>query len=148
MVSAPPAISFFVRGTPVTKGSLRPWHKWRPGGLCVLGLTEDNGARLKEWRALVATAAKQAAKHEPPLTGPVKVGMTFYFERPKADRSGSEWVAVRGRNDVEKLVRAIHDACTDAAVWMDDGQVAVLRAEKRYCDGFEQPGVMVAVAAL
>lgn len=153
MVVASPAvvITFSVRGNPVTKGSMRPWHKWRADGRCLVTMSEEHGARLKEWRALAATQAKRAMRDLMPFGGPVRVEMTFTFERPKTHKTLERdipWVAVRGRNDIEKLVRAMHDAMTDAAVWGDDAQVSVLSAEKRYCDGLERPGVVVTVEAL
>lgn len=150
---AAPAVSvnFRVNAPPVTQGSMRTFHRWKADGGCLVSLTSDNGPKLKEWRALVATQAKRAMRDRLPFEGPVRVDVLFLFERPKShkmlDRT-IQWPAVRGRNDIEKLVRAIHDAMTDAAVWWDDAQVAVLMAEKRYCDGLDQPGASISVRRL
>lgn len=150
-VSAPAStqLSFFVAGKPQTKGSLRVWHKWQPGGRCRVGLSEQSGARLKEWRALVATAARNAIKTAPPFAGPVRVELLFLFERPASNKDATQWVWGNKRHDADKLQRAIFDALTDAAVfWADDSQVAGVVAAKRYCDGLERPGVHITVEAL
>jgi crossover junction endodeoxyribonuclease RusA len=48
--------------------------------------------------------------------------------------------------DLDKLVRCICDALTDAGVWKDDAQVCVLVAAKRYTNGL--PGVLIQIAEL
>lgn len=156
MVAAPAAptrthVYFRVTGTPATKGSWRTWHSWRPGGKCLYGSAPDSGARLKEWEALVATAAKNAMGHDMPLAGPLKVSVVFRFPRPKAHKPAQRlvpWCWGNHKWDVEKTVRATFDAITDAAVWGDDSQVAVLEAEKRYCEEGEQPGAVVQIWSL
>lgn len=156
MTTASPAIvSFFCRGIPQTKGSLHQRHFWGPmvsgKPTCKLGVSEMSGAKLKEWRALVATAAKRAMGQRMPFAGPVKVGVTFFFPRPQSQQREarlSPYVFVNGRYDIDKLQRAVFDAMTDAACWLDDGLAAQVCAEKRYCTGDQRPGVVVTLEEL
>lgn len=152
--AAPPAIKFFVSGRPSPKGSLHTWHTWGPlvNGVstCRTGLSESSGGRLREWRALVATAAKRAMGQRPPFTGPVRVELTFLFPRPtshtKAQRA-IPWAYTTATGDIEKLTRACHDAFTDAAVWDNDCRAVMLTTTTLYSAG-EPPGVLVVLEAL
>ncbi|HEY8768740.1 MAG TPA: RusA family crossover junction endodeoxyribonuclease [Dehalococcoidia bacterium] len=152
--AAPPAtaVTFFVKGNPVTKGSLRPWHVFRANGNCMVSLTEEHGARLKEWRALIATAAARAMRTRMPLEGPLDVRLTFYFARPASHTAAQRlcpYAVVYKRNDVDKLQRAVLDAGSDAALWGDDSQVAHIDVTKFYADAPDEvPGVVVTVEAL
>ena len=153
--TAPPAIAFFVRGQAVTKGSMivRHQHGSSNGMQCSCRnyAVAMFDARLKEWNALIATAAARAMGHEMPFSGPVGVILHFYFPRPASHTRAERlqgYVATKGRWDADKLSRAVLDALTDSAIWGDDGQVAELSVRKRYADDEHPAGVMVSVAAL
>ena len=150
--AAPPAvIQFFVRGRPVPKGSVivRHIHGQR------LDLKHCNcrnfavpvaDAKLDEWTRLLATAAARAMGQRMPFAGPVRVTLTFYYERPKYHAklaSPPRYVIAKGRNDSDKLARACLDAFTSAACWGDDSQAMLGGVMKVYCDGDERPGVVV-----
>ena len=148
-------ISFFVAGHPQTQGSKIVVHRWGPmiGGrpTCRVGMREARGARLVEWRALIATAAAAAMDGRTKLSGPAEVNLTFFFERPtshtRAQRS-TRYVAAKSKDDVDKLARAVNDALTMAAVWEDDGQVAVIHAYKLYAGVGQRAGVRVEAMSL
>lgn len=144
MTSQP--VSFAVRSTPVTQGSFRVFHK-RGATACVTNLVSDNDKRLKQWRRLVETQARNAMKGREPFVGAVQVELIFWMPTPKVHR-GKTWAAVRGRNDLDKMLRACMDAMTTAAVYADDGLVARIETEKRWCSESERPGVDVTVEAL
>lgn len=149
MIAAPPAISVFVTGNPQTKGSLHFWHRWAANGRCMTGTSEQGGPRLAEWRALIATAGKRAMRQEPPLSGPLRVCLSFWFAQPKTVKPDRlPWVYGNKRHDLDKLARACLDAMTDAAVWHDDSQVSVLLCDKRFADAAQRPGVLITVEAL
>ena len=151
--AASPAVAFHVTGVPQTKGSLRQWHAFRADGKCVLGLSEQSGAALKEWRALIATQASRAMRQEPPFRGPLKVTLAFWFGLPRnatpATHGYMAHVWGNKRRDLDKLCRACLDALTDASIWGDDSQVAELVASKRYVQlPGDSPGVFITVKAL
>lgn len=139
-------VSFAVRSTPITQGSFQVFHRRGPTS-CIANLVSDNDKRLKQWRRLVKTQARNAMKGRDPFAGAVQAQLIFWMPTPKVHR-GKTWAAVRGRNDLEKLVRACHDAITDAGVWLDDGLVARIETEKHWCGEGERPGVDVTVEAL
>lgn len=90
-------------------------------------MIEQAGSNLKTYRQHVATVAR--LKHRTPIDGPVHVGVTFEFARPKSHylrgelRDGvSVYAYPAKRGDVDKLLRSTLDALT--GVWFhDDAQV-------------------------
>jgi crossover junction endodeoxyribonuclease RusA len=48
--------------------------------------------------------------------------------------------------DLDKLVRSIFDAMTDAGVWLDDAQVVKVVASKAYVAPGDRPGVHISLA--
>jgi Holliday junction resolvase RusA-like endonuclease len=81
--------------------------------------------KLADWRARVAGALWVAA---PPATGAVVVQLAFDLARPKSVRR----THATTRPDLDKLVRAMLDAGTEAGVWRDDAQVVEVVATKQY----------------
>jgi Holliday junction resolvase RusA-like endonuclease len=107
------------------------------------------------WRHQVQQAV--ADRGLEPFKGAVKVDLGFDLPRP-----ANHWLPVNSRRsepalhpmaphwpigipDVDKLTRAILDACTDAGLWKDDSQVVYLQAAKRYTT-HGTPGVLIGVA--
>ena len=123
-------LHFAVRGLPVPQGSARAFNI---GGRAVI-VTKT--ARLCDWRQAIAKAAGEmmvGALLDCPLT----VYADFTFLRPKS----SKRVYPSVRPDLDKLARALLDACTDV-VWTDDSRVVDLYVRKRYGD---IPGVDVEI---
>jgi Holliday junction resolvase RusA-like endonuclease len=140
---SPMPISFEVPGEPQPQGSTKAFKHRRTGRVMV---TSDN-ARLRPWRDAVAWHARQALLGGGPLIGPVKVRVEFRFSRPGGHfgKRGLRPAAPREhvvRPDLDKLVRAVLDALSDAGVWRDDAQVVETRARKQY---HEQPGAVVEI---
>jgi Holliday junction resolvase RusA-like endonuclease len=141
------SVSVDVRGIPRPQGSMR-LHKL-PGGQTAARYP----AVVYEWRAQVQQAVAEAAHAQ--FVGPVELRVGFDLPRP-ASHYGT------GRNagivkasaptlpaampDLDKLVRCVCDAITDAGLWRDDAQVSVIAAAKRYAT--ETPGVRITVTAL
>lgn len=92
---------------------------------------EDNANALRAWRKQIAKAAKARMAHTGITTfdGPVDVEIVFFMTRPAA---AAERAYPHVRPDVDKLIRAIFDACTYAGVWSDDSRVVDVRGRKRY----------------
>jgi Holliday junction resolvase RusA-like endonuclease len=109
-------------------------------------VTSDN-ARLRPWRDAVSWHARQALLGGGPLTGPAKVRVEFRFSRPGGHfgKRGLRPAAPREhvvRPDLDKLVRAILDALSEAGIWRDDAQVVETRARKLY---HARPGALIEI---
>lgn len=132
---------FDVDGVPVPQGSMRGF---RAGSRVIL--TSDN-KKTRPWKDQVRDAVRDLRGDSPPLSGPVRVMLTFCMPRPKyhLDRHGAVRADAPSRHDkkpdVDKLSRAVLDALTEAGVWKDDSQVAELDAVKLYTDGGGKPGL-------
>jgi crossover junction endodeoxyribonuclease RusA len=150
----------FVPGRPVPQGSKSAFVSKSTGRPIVV----DKDVRLPQWRMKVTAAAieKQAEYMQTnpalfealPFEGGVGITVDFVLERPK-------WHYGTGKNaghvkesapaypasmpDIDKLLRAILDALTDAQVWKDDGQVVWVQARKLY--GMH-PGVSIALGRM
>lgn len=118
-----------ITGLPVPQGSKRV-----VGGI----LLDSNRERLRPWRDSVAYQVGQAVPHDWPYDWAYRVRLSFTFVRPKSHlkRDGSLTASApwykSSRPDLDKLVRAVLDSCTDAGVWHDDCQVVGLDAVKLY----------------
>ena len=134
-------------------GRARPQGSKRHVGRGIL----IEAANLKPWRDTVTAAAIGALDGADPIEGPVSVGIAVAIARP-AGHYGSGRNAQRlkpsaptsptGRNtgDVDKLARAILDACTVARVWLDDSQVDELRVTKFWGERGEREYAVVSVS--
>lgn len=121
-----------VEGVPVPQGSMRAL-KSKAGFPYV---TSANPA-LRGWREAVRAAVRQNASER--MEGAIYAYIVFILPRPKSSIRPRPCV----RPDTDKLSRAILDACTDAGVWFDDGQVTELHAFKHYAKEGESPKVKI-----
>ena len=165
----PRALTVIVYGTPAPQGSKR--HVGH--GVMVESSRRVKPWR-EDVKAAAETAIVEWEQHRPwivshrpaalpsgvgrrwePIAGPVEVTVTFRFARPAGHYgTGRNADAVRpsapahptgGKGDIEKLVRAVHDALTAAGVWRDDAQVVRLNAAKVWCHKGERPGAVIGV---
>lgn len=114
--------SFTIHGEPAAKGSR---VQGRNGG------SWESSKRVAPW---MKDAVEQLRALGLGMTsGPVAVSLVFTHKRPKKPTR-----AYPSRNDVDKTVRAVLDALTQAGVIEDDRHVVQLTAYKRF--GAE-PGV-------
>lgn len=127
-------LSFFVNGSPVPQGSKTGYVR---NGRAVL--VEAN-KKLPVWRKTVKFAALEAINQKPwvMLNQPVKLVVNFYLPRPK-DPKHKQYPG--SKPDLDKLVRAVSDALTEAGVWKDDSLVVELFATKAWAnhDFHDQP---------
>ena len=146
-------IEFQVRGLPVPQGSAKAFPNPKTGGSIVVTQTP----KLKAWREAIASEARRAvdhisamlddgtgdAFHEPRLgkfeliESAVCVSLLFSFDKPK---SRKKEIHMRTRPDLDKLIRAVLDGCTNV-IWKDDSQVCHITATKIY----GVPGVVVRI---
>lgn len=137
-----------VYGPPVPKGSMR----------CIGGkgrrhqLIDDKRDRLAPWEAALTRGAAALARHltgQAPLTGPVRVDVTFTLARPRTVSRAQP--TTRNTGDVDKLSRALLDALTAGGVWGDDSQATELTARKRYAGtpgALDRPGAVIHITPL
>jgi Holliday junction resolvase RusA-like endonuclease len=147
----------FVPGRPVPQGSKTAFISKSTGRPMV----KDNDVRLPQWRMKVTAAAMEAIGSQSfplPIEGGVGMTVDFILERPK-NHFGSGRNAEQVKEsaptfpatmpDIDKLLRAILDALTDAQVWKDDGQVVWVQARKVYAlPGHTQPGVHIVLGRM
>ena len=113
---------------------------------------------VKQWRQDTAAAA---IDHRPNGWNPYldfHVEVEFVFARPRSHFGTGKNVNTikstapsnptsRAQGDVDKLCRALLDACTDI-LWADDSQVVALTARKRYAKPSEPNCTFVTVSAI
>ena len=135
-------ITFVAHGVPAPKGSTKAFVR---GGRAIV---VNDCERTKPWQAIVMHAAIEAMDMRRMMqVGPLRVRCSFRLPRPKSllKRDGTprdERKTPSVKPDLDKLVRALLDALTDAGCWVDDVHVVSVEAEKVYSDA---PGVTVAV---
>ncbi len=133
-------------GTPVPQGS----KVWRPNHRVV----DVNHVTLGAWRDTVATSARRVMHDGPGFDKGVALSMsvTFLLRRPKSHyRTGRNSALLRvgaphcptGTPDLDKLVRAVCDALTDAGAYHDDAQVVDVIARKRYAAAGSAVGAVI-----
>jgi Holliday junction resolvase RusA-like endonuclease len=107
----------------------------RPNGGVVVNVVDDNPASRK-WKKHVAKVAREEYGG-PVFTGPIKVTMLFYRERPKSHLTSTGLLSKLGREtpypitkpDATKLLRGTEDALKGIC-WVDDAQVVKPCPEK------------------
>jgi Holliday junction resolvase RusA-like endonuclease len=141
-------ITIDVRGIPRPQGSLK-LHRLPSGATAA-----RYPAVVYQWRAQVQQAVAELDAE--PFEGAVQLSLGFDLSRPLGHLG-------TGRNhgttkpsapafptvapDLDKLVRCVGDAITDAGLWKDDAQVVALNAAKRYLlNG--PPGVLITVTEM
>lgn len=134
-------IGFWVPGVPRPQGSMRSFHHKQSGKIVTTG---DN-PKTVDWRGDVKTFAFQAMAGKQLLVEvPVFAHLYFVVHRIKAHKASKPTPPAIKKPDVDKLTRAIFDACT-GVVWQDDSQVTEEFADKRIAEEFEQPGCWVSI---
>lgn len=135
-------LAFRVDGKARPKGSLTPVPvRGKPGKFWLRESSTDGPL----WRRHVKAGAQAALSSlggyagEGGVTGfptvlPVRVVMTFGFQRIVGTKvEGGEHAPVSTYfGDLDKLIRNVLDALTDAGVYMDDRQVTNVQATKCY----------------
>ncbi|HVJ98946.1 MAG TPA: RusA family crossover junction endodeoxyribonuclease [Acidimicrobiia bacterium] len=142
------SVTIDVRGMPRPQGSMK-LHTL-PNGRAAARYP----AGVYVWRGQVQAAVAGIECEQ--FTGPVELRLGFDMPRPLAHYGTGKNAGVLKRSapdvphtapDLDKLVRCVNDAITDAGLWRDDAQVAVIVAAKRYVTT-GVPGVLITVTEL
>lgn len=133
---------FFVHGTPVPQGSMKAFMV---GGHA--RITSDN-TKLKPWREAVKSRAidEMFISNIKRIDAPVAIELEFRMPRPKSYPKRIVWPW--RKPDLDKLVRGVFDALTEASVWTDDALVVCLHARKEFADDEHPMGVYVRIDEL
>ena len=91
------------------------------------------GKTDKNWKQLVAAAARDAWGNRPVYQGPVEMSLMFYFIRPKSV-SAAKRPQHTIRPDLDNLWKSVKDSLT-GLVWKDDSQVIRGMVRKDYWNG-------------
>jgi crossover junction endodeoxyribonuclease RusA len=104
--------------------------------------------KLPAWRKAVKEAAIDAVASQGwvTLSGPAELHIVFFLPRPQSVTANKRQLPVVPP-DIDKLVRAVADACSDAEVWADDSLVCKLTAFKMY-DDTRDPGASITIRSL
>ena len=132
-------LSFFVPGRPAPQGSKKSVGH---------GRFVEASKYLPAWRKAVTEFAIYQASLDgwDVVSGPVELKIVFYLDRPSSVSAKKRPYPVVPP-DVDKLVRGVGDALSDAGVWDDDSQVVKLVAFKLYADGHDT-GAFIQVSTL
>lgn len=102
----------------------------------------------RRYKAHVKRCARKIIKEvgsPPPLEGPVRVAITFWFPLPKRDHRKRQPAGERrhtGKPDLDNLAKCVLDGC-NGLIWKDDAQVCALSVEKYYAHQEEEPGAIL-----
>lgn len=131
-------IHFTVFGIAVSQGSKRAFVS---PNLKAPVLVDTNAAKLKPWRAEIASAAREAMDGQVAFDEPVRVDIQFYLPSPQKP----QWSLPAVKPDGDKLERAIFDGITGVVV-KDDARIVECYWAKRY--GVSEPQVEITVQTL
>tara|TARA_R110002049_G_C8808995_1_gene533316 strand:- start:53 stop:475 length:423 start_codon:yes stop_codon:yes gene_type:complete len=134
------SLRFVVHASAAPQGSKR--HVGR-------GIMIESSKRVKPFRQDVKWAALEAKPTEWKMDGPFSISVDFCFIRPKSHFTSkgaltkSAPLRPTGRNvgDIEKLLRAVHDALSEV-LFTDDSQVVECHCFKVYAD---QPATIISL---
>jgi len=137
-----PVATITVFGTP--KGQPRPRAVFRPkhGRPHVY-----DSATAKDWKALIAIAAKLALPRSPILDA-VRVRCLFFMPRPqrlRTRRLAGLTLAHTAKPDTDNLVKAVLDTLQELGFYRDDAQISSLAVDKIYASEGQPPGAIIHV---
>lgn len=140
------AIRIAADGVPIPKGSNRALARLVGGkavGVMVEGSSDAGRKRLKEWAATIEAAASAEIERTgvawPSTESSIVAEVVFWLPRGRTVRRQHPCK----KPDIDKLLRTVLDALTNAGLWADDSQVVEVRSAKRYATDARPPGVVI-----
>lgn len=108
----------------------------------------ESSKYLPAWRSAIVLAIKRqmlATESIAQFTGPVRVQVTFYMDRPKRPRFNYPATTP----DIDKLLRGCFDAISTSGLWVDDKLVVDVHAREIWAgNGSPAPGAKIYIEAL
>ena len=144
--------SFFVAGDPKPQPRQRHRVIKVNSKLKGAGFTDPKNP-VHTWKDLIALEAEKCLPGAP-LTGPLRVSITFYFRRPQGHfRTGKnagllkDWAPEfhTAKPDRDNAEKAVLDIMTQIGFWGDDSQVVGGQVWKRYADPGQVPGAKITI---
>jgi len=151
-LTAPATYQFRIYGLPAPQGSKKSVGR---------GIMIESSKKVKPWRQDIMSQTRDQFFDEP-LTGPLWVGIVFWFPRPQTHYRiiDGELSNVIKENkpthttscsdgDLDKVVRSTLDGLSAKAggcVIQDDSLVVSLTCEKRYVTSSEGCGALITIA--
>jgi Holliday junction resolvase RusA-like endonuclease len=141
-------IELHILGAPVPQPRVKGRLAGRPGAQFIQIYTPSTA---DEWKASIRAAAHRVMGNRQ-CVGPLRLCTQFLMPRPESHfltaglRPDAPTFHTNERADIDNLVKAVMDACTDAGLWSGDGLVCQLYAEKRYVPALAVPGARVSVS--
>lgn len=139
-------IKVFVPGIPQPQGS----KVSRQGPHQQFPVVLESNPKVEPWRQAIAKALGEHTL----WFGEIVVELVFKFPRPLSHygtgrnagklKDGKQYASMITKPDLDKLIRAVDDACTHV-LWHDDSQITEVRAAKFYVQPDEEPGVLITV---
>lgn len=127
----------YVKGVPRPQGSARAFVVGKRA------IITSASKHLAGWRKQMTAEIQRVIRKQEfqQLDGAVCVALEFFLPQAKSNQKSNP----SQKPDLDKLVRAVLDACTDAGLWSDDAQVCMLTAEKSWAvgKGVAVPGVTI-----
>jgi Holliday junction resolvase RusA-like endonuclease len=133
--------SFIVKGAPIVKA--------RPRFTAINGKVRTYTPKKS---AIYENLVKlEAQKHiKKPIDGPVGLYIHFYLPRPKKliwKTKQMPAIYTDKRPDIDNLAKSVIDGLNNIA-FRDDGQIAMLHIQKRYCEGNSQSRTSIKIEQL
>lgn len=117
----------FVLGHARPKGSLSPQIVRGGDGQATGRVRQVESSKDgPRWRRIMARAFREVRGDAAPFDGAVIVSTEFWFDYPSQAARELPWPIHPYIGDIDKLVRNVLDALTDAQVYLDDRQVVDL----------------------
>lgn len=127
-------LEVFVPGQPAAQGSKR-----HVGG----GRLLEQSKKVRPWRNQIVAVLATTGRHLAPLEGAVRADLEFVMPRPLATPKTRPTPPAVKRPDLDKLIRAVFDAISDARVWKDDSCAVQVMAGKRIAEPGEATGCRI-----
>jgi Holliday junction resolvase RusA-like endonuclease len=101
-------------------------------------------AKSQRYRKQSALHLQLSRKGAPPLSGPLKLVLCVYRQRPKSNKNDRPVT----KPDLSNYIKMLEDALVDAGVVYDDAQICVIESRKEWATPKTPPSATIELEAL